>query len=433
MGIQPDALLKTENSRPRKSNLVSLVRRSALVVVRYEVWVLAPLVAATMLSARLLPVSVGAALLFWLLRWIGTGRLTSRTPADIPIGFLLLVLPITGMVTVFPEKTTPQVLRLLSGIALFYAIINWAITRRRLRLLSMGIIGVGFVLVLMSPVSVTWVAGNKLSFLPVSLYERFSVLVSDSVHPNVMGGNLVLFFPFSMGLLVFSWKELSRIERSLLLVAALSMAGVIILTKSRGGWLSLAAVCGLIILLRLPVKWFLLSLIPIGIFTYFGFSAPAIEAIFVSDALGGFQGRAEIASRAIYMIQDFPFTGIGMGSFENIADLLYPFFRFPPGHVVHAHNLFLQIAVDLGIPGFITWMSVFLLTILCSMKIFQSGIQINNAVYAGLGAGLLGSHLALTIHGLTDAVTWGMVRPAPLVWVIWGLAVSLVNYQKKQS
>ncbi len=43
---------------------------------------------------------------------------------------------------------------------------------------------------------------------------------------------------------------------------------------------------------------------------------------------------------------------------------------------------------------------------------------------AGLGAGLLCSQLALAVHGITDAVTWGMVRPAPFVWAIWGLAVA---------
>ncbi|MFM8322579.1 MAG: hypothetical protein ACKOC5_16835, partial [Chloroflexota bacterium] len=45
-------------------------------------------------------------------------------------------------------------------------------------------------------------------------------------------------------------------------------------------------------------------------------------------------------------------------------------------------------------------------------------------LYAGLGAGLLGSLLALAVHGMTDAVTWGMVRPAPIVWALWGLAVA---------
>ena len=40
--------------------------------------------------------------------------------------------------------------------------------------------------------------------------------------------------------------------------------------------------------------------------------------------------RLEIWSRAIYMLQDFPFTGIGMGAFRQVANLLYPFFLAGP-------------------------------------------------------------------------------------------------------
>jgi putative inorganic carbon (HCO3(-)) transporter len=43
---------------------------------------------------------------------------------------------------------------------------------------------------------------------------------------------------------------------------------------------------------------------------------------------------------------------------------------------------------------------------------------------AALGAGLLGSQIALIVHGLTDAVTWGMVRPAPVVWALWGTVIA---------
>jgi putative inorganic carbon (HCO3(-)) transporter len=41
---------------------------------------------------------------------------------------------------------------------------------------------------------------------------------------------------------------------------------------------------------------------------------------------------------------------------------------------------------------------------------------------------LLCSQLALGVHGLFDAVTWGMVRPAPLIWAIWGLALAAGNF-----
>jgi putative inorganic carbon (HCO3(-)) transporter len=56
--------------------------------------------------------------------------------------------------------------------------------------------------------------------------------------------------------------------------------------------------------------------------------------------------------------------------------------------------------------------------------LFRDGQTRHHPWAAGLGAGLLGSETALVIHGLTDAVTWGMVRPAPLVWGIWGTAIA---------
>jgi hypothetical protein len=39
---------------------------------------------------------------------------------------------------------------------------------------------------------------------------------------------------------------------------------------------------------------------------------------------------------------------------------------------------------------------------------------------------LLGSQVALVVHGLTDAVTWG-TRPAVVVWAVWGVAMASWN------
>ncbi|HEX6303159.1 MAG TPA: O-antigen ligase family protein, partial [Anaerolineales bacterium] len=116
--------------------------------------------------------------------------------------------------------------------------------------------------------------------------------------------------------------------------------------------------------------------------------------------------------------------GIGMGSFMRVADTIYPFFLMGPGKIVHAHNLFLQVAVDLGIPGFIAWVSILLLVVVAAWQVYGQGRTENNHWISGIGAGLLGSQLALCIHGITDAVTWGLVRPAPLVWGLWGLSMA---------
>ena len=51
--------------------------------------------------------------------------------------------------------------------------------------------------------------------------------------------------------------------------------------------------------------------------------------------------RVEIWSRALYALQDFPFTGVGLGTFRRVVNLLYPLFLVPPDvDIAHAHNIF---------------------------------------------------------------------------------------------
>jgi putative inorganic carbon (HCO3(-)) transporter len=126
----------------------------------------------------------------------------------------------------------------------------------------------------------------------------------------------------------------------------------------------------------------------------------------------------------MYMIQDFPFSGVGMGTFSEVADRLYPFFLFAPGTVEHAHNLYLQVAVDLGLPGLIAWLAILFALVAAAYLTWRSGRASGSSWLAGIGAGLLAAQVALVVHGFTDAVVWGMVRSAPLVWLVWGLGAA---------
>jgi hypothetical protein len=57
-------------------------------------------------------------------------------------------------------------------------------------------------------------------------------------------------------------------------------------------------------------------------------------------------------------------------------------------------------------------------------QLYCYGRQKGEAWLMGLGAGLLGSQLALLLHRLVDAVLWGIVRPAPIVWGVWGITIA---------
>jgi putative inorganic carbon (HCO3(-)) transporter len=122
---------------------------------------------------------------FWAVRWVAHGALSERTPADLAIGLLVGMALLSVGITAFPSKTILQVLRLMTGILLFYSIVNWTIDLQQLKLIVLGILLSGLALSLAAPFSVRW-AADKLSVLPQAIYSRFTLLVSDTINPNVL-------------------------------------------------------------------------------------------------------------------------------------------------------------------------------------------------------------------------------------------------------
>lgn len=201
-------------------------------------------------------------------------------------------------------------------------------------------------------------------------------------------------------------------------MAAAIAVGLVLLLCFRWGWIWLAC----------------LGAVSVAVLTWLGVTQ-SLETMLSSNSTGGIALREEIWSRTVMMIEDFPLTGIGMGAFPNVADAMYPFLHAAPGTIHHAHNLYLQIAVDLGLLGLLAWLAIFIIITLIAVQLLQNGRKNQEIQSSALGIGIIASQSALFIHGLTDAVTWGMVRPAPLVWAVWGLAASgwLIMRQKMAS
>lgn len=426
------------------------IRRLAAWLAQVEIYPVALLILAGMLDSAWLPVAVLGAALFWPVRRLAYGRWSARTPLDWPLLLLLLMLPVTLWASAIPEKTLPQVWRLLAGAALFYALVNWVNSLARLRLALNLAQAAGISLALAAPVVVQWNA-LKLAFIPASLYQRFRVLVADPANPNVMAGSLVLLVPLGVALLLaepFAGRSQANWERLLSAVLVLLGGLVLFLTQSRGAWLALLVSLAVLALLRWRRSWLLWvgGGVAVGLLVIAWEPARLAENLVSSLTLGssaaGIEGRLEVWSRALYMLQDFPFTGIGMGTFTEVADRLYPFFLYAPGTVEHAHNLYLQVGVDLGLPGLVAWLALALGALLSAFLAWRCStncqfVSSTNGQYvpwlAGAGAGLLSVQVGLLVHGLSDAVVWGMVRPAPLVWLMWGLAVAAFNLAVKRE
>jgi putative inorganic carbon (HCO3(-)) transporter len=141
-----------------------------------------------------------------------------------------------------------------------------------------------------------------------------------------------------------------------------------------------------------------------------------------STAVGGLAERIEIWQRSLYAIHDFSFTGVGLGMFNRVIPLLYPYFLIPPSvDIPDAHNILLQVGVDLGAPGLIVFVAMLLCLFAMLIRLLR---QREAALVWALSAGLLGSSIALLVGGLFAAVNWG-VKLAFVNWLLIALAVLL--------
>jgi len=401
------------------------IRFIASFLASIEIWLVGMAVVASIIWPVFLPVTVAVAAFFWIIRWLAFGRISLRSPGDWAIVILVVMGLVTLWISQFPDRTQSQLLRLLSGIGLFYSIVNWGISKERYRLLILGIGFSGVSLAILAPITVGW-SDHKLSLIPSGIFDNFPLVLPEPIHPNVMAGILVILLPIVFAILVFDWIELSLLARVSVVVACLVMFVILILTKSRRAWLAFSAVGFVLVMLRWRWGWIVsvLALVTAAIIVNSIGVTETLEALMVNNTLGGVTERMETWTRALYILNDFPLTSVGMGSFMETVDRLYPLFLQRPGVVDHAHNLFFQIGIDLALPGLVAWSAGLLLVVVMAWKLYRYGSRTHNPWVEGLGAGLFCSQLALSIHGLTDAVTWGMVRPAPVVWALWGLVIS---------
>jgi putative inorganic carbon (HCO3(-)) transporter len=407
-------------------------------------------VALATFSLRWAPWGLGLLALTWLIRRLGRGRLTVRTPIDGAALLLVLTLPAAFWATTDWQTTFVAVSRLLAGLALAYGVVNWTQTagsnRSRLSLLALGLAALGLGLVLYSLFSVSAPGLRKIPNVPGGVFGQALVQVEDTVNPNVMAGALVTLFPCSLalalapGALPSLSKALPRavarlldrpwLQRAWFVLSALAIVAVLVPTKSRGAWV--AAGVAFLVLLARRWRWVLwlfpAAVLGVGLALWWLGGAEAfINALApVNNGYDQWMSRVEIWSRAIYAIQDFPLTGAGPGTFGHVTDVLYPLFLGGPNAgVSHAHNLLLQVAFDLGLPGLIAYLALLLLTLWCAWDAARLYRRVGEQALVELSWAGLASVVAMLVHGLVDATTWIVGRGAFVPWAVMGTVLAL--------
>jgi putative inorganic carbon (hco3(-)) transporter len=236
-------------------------------------------------------------------------------------------------------------------------------------------------------------------------YARFGGIFG---HPNLLGGFLALAIPSMVALAASERVWWRRLSGSLLVMAA--MAGLVF-TYSRGAWLGTGV--GLLILLPVLGRGFwlilgavLLGPVLVGMVTSTGAVLARLDSITAAGSDPALMERLEIWGMAFRLVAEHPLLGVGLGNFQAaygrlmVPDL--PLLTYPLELPEHAHNLFLNLAVEVGLVGVSAFAWLLAVAFLRVRQIRRFADWRVGVWSMGLAAGLV----AISVQALVDVVVY---------------------------
>lgn len=380
----------------------------------------------------------------WLLYTILNRRLSPATPLDPPILALLALLVLSWFVTVDRSLSISKIEGLLLGITLFYFLTNYLWRTRQLRLVIIALVTRALGVGTLGLVGADWNFAQETALSPI--YTRLPHLISavprstfDGINVNTIGGALGFFLPLLFSLL---WDEgaysrtfinskqktKARLYKVFLFIAFCFCGTLLVLTQSRGAMLGSAA--GMLAVAIWKDRRFLwvLPIILVVLAAVFLFVGQGNLSNLDTNEYSTLPGRLEAWRNTLYLVQDFPITGTGIGTYSKLFNEVYTFipFALQGAGSAHAHNSYLAVAADLGLPGLILYIALFSGTAGMALKVVRTSRNITQALVIGLACGLL-SHM---VFGITDAYLLG-TKLGGIMWIFFGI-IAAINAHKKR-
>ena len=258
------------------------------------------------------------------------------------------------------------------------------------------------------------------------LMGRFMRAYGTFDQPNPFGGYLGLVLPLAYGIVYTGFGKLKATAAQkdwltialfwVALVACVALTGGVAASWSRGALLGLAAGLVLVILALGPRIWLTVSLVALLIVAavpveQYLSGGDIIERLIEPVALlqNGDLATIEITDsnfstveRAAHwlaawrMFEQSPWTGVGLGQYATVyPEVAVPRWQDPLGH---AHNIYLNLLAENGIPGLLAFLGVMIAWIAAAWRTIRRSSGWQRALAIGV-LGMLG-HLAA--HSLVD-------------------------------
>ena len=260
------------------------------------------------------------------------------------------------------------------------------------------------------------------SVLAMSLYACYQFYALPIPFDNRVTGFTGAFYRLATFLVIATpiilvFTMLSRgWAKRVLLIGMLSVFAALFFTFTRAAWVAvIAELCILILIFLKRYRKALLALVVIGSMTFIMLSYTSIIPIrFILH--GSEQPRLVALSRSIEVITKYPLTGIGYG--KKTFSIYHP----EVGEVLHAHNIFLNTAIETGIPGLL----IFTLLLVVVFKDFLKGLrQAVRPEQKIILAGIFASCAGFLIINQFDFMYHGW--PGQFFWLFIGIGYAIMK------
>lgn len=266
---------------------------------------------------------------------------------------------------------------------------------------------------------------SAFDWVDVQQFPELKVRVFSTLqNPNLLAGFLVTMIALAIGL---SLRLQAGDQKLSMLVLALLLSGCLVLTYSRGAWVSLAAIIGAYGLLYERRLLWLLLIVPAIALCFSDVSGRMISIFQATDTSSTL--RVALWHSTLAMISDSPLSGIGWGVYW----LVYPHYDFfindDSTVIFHAHNLYLHLAAETGIPGLLAFVAF----LYCHAQLAVRLLRISCPPWVhGLLIGLAAAILGFAVSGLTDHILFN-IQISMLAWLMFALVVAVRQIKKREQ